>query len=138
VGLVLDTSAVVAMERAGVELPDALRRLGTDDLALPAIVLAELLVGMRLGTGKRRIEARRAKIDELREATRVVDFTAEIAERWANLFAILERGGNRIPANDLTVAATAAHLEFSLLVSPQDEAHFRRVRGLNVVTWQPE
>lgn len=123
------------MERAGAELPATLGRL--EDVALPAIVLAELLVGLRLGSGRRRIEARRTKIDELRESTRLVPFDAEIAERWAELFAALERSGNRIPANDLIVAATAAQLNSAVLVGPDDEAHFRRVRGLEVVPWKP-
>jgi predicted nucleic acid-binding protein len=38
-----------------------------------------------------------------------------------------------IPANDLAVAATALHLEYGVLVGPEDEAHFRRVDGLRVV-----
>ena len=37
----------------------------------------------------------------------IVDFGPEIAERWADLFALLSREGRLIPANDLAVAATA-------------------------------
>jgi predicted nucleic acid-binding protein len=35
-----------------------------------------------------------------------------------------------IPANDLAVAATAMHLDFAVLIGPQDEEQFRRVEGL--------
>jgi len=57
---------------------------------------------------------------------------AETAERWADLFATLQRAGSLIPANDLTVAATALQVGFGVLVGPRDEAHFRRVPLLRV------
>lgn len=131
-GLILDTSALVALERGGRPLTAALARL-EDEPALPAIVLAELLAGVRLATSRRRAAQRRGKIDALVAPTPVVDFDAEIAERWAELFVILERTGTCIPANDLAVAASALHLGFGVLVGPADEQHFRRVPGLRVV-----
>jgi tRNA(fMet)-specific endonuclease VapC len=136
VGVVLDTSAVVAMERAGGNLADILGSLDEEAVALPAIVLAELLVGVRLGS-KRRIDERKAKIARLREMTRLIEFNAEIAQRWAELFVVLEKRGKRIPTNDLAVAATAAHLGYDILVGPQDEGHLQAVPSLRVVSWQP-
>ena len=128
-GLILDTSALVALERAGRPLTAALEN---EPAALPAIVLAELLAGVRLATSRRRAAQRRAKVDALVAVTPVVDFDAEIAERWAELFVILEHTGTRIPANDLAVAASALHLRFGVLVGPADEQYFRRVPGLRV------
>lgn len=133
-GLVLDTSALVALERAGASLPDALGPLADEEVAIPAIVVAELLAGVRLAADPRRAAQRRAKIDAVLALAPVVDFSAEVAEVWADLFAALERRGNRIPANDLAVAATALFLGFTLLVGPQDEEHFRRVEGITVET----
>lgn len=66
----------------------------------------------------------------------MIDFGADVAAVWADLFAALERQGNRTPANDLAVAATALFLGFSVLVGPQDEEHFRRVDGITVETLQ--
>jgi predicted nucleic acid-binding protein len=37
-----------------------------------------------------------------------------------------------VPANDLTVAATALSLGFGVLVAPAAEEHFRRIPGLRV------
>ncbi len=60
----------------------------------------------------------------------VIDTSALVAmERLAT-----SRQGRLIPANDLAVAATAFHLGYGVLVGPRDEAHFRRVQGLHVVT----
>jgi predicted nucleic acid-binding protein len=137
VGLVLDTSALVALERAGASLPGALATLADEEVAIQAIVVAELLAGVRLAREPRRAAQRRAKVDAVLALAPVVDFGTEIAEVWADLFAELERQGNRIPANDLAVAATARHLGFAVLVGPQDEEQFRCVEGITVRTLKP-
>jgi predicted nucleic acid-binding protein len=132
VGLVIDTSALVAVERASVSWERALSSLGDEPAALPAIVCAELLVGVHLARGAARAASRRAKIHALLARIPVVDFGLSIAERWADLFTALSRRGHLIPANDLAVAATALHLGFGVVVGPHDEAHFRSVPGLRV------
>lgn len=139
-GIVVDTSALVAAERQGG--PDTishaegwnrlLGRLAGEAAVLPAAVYAELLVGVQLADGPRRAAARRARVDTLAVRVPIVDFDASIAEEWARLFANLSRRGRLIPANDLMVAATATHLGFPVLVGPSDEHHFRAVDDLSV------
>lgn len=126
----IDTSALVALERAGAAWEAALGELETEPVVVPAIVHAELLVGVKLADSPQRARARQAKVDVLLARVPVVDFTSETAERWADLFAALSRAGTPIPANDLAVAATAVQLGFGVLVGPRDERHFRRVGGL--------
>jgi predicted nucleic acid-binding protein len=137
-GLVVDTSALVALERAGGTLPEGLAALTEEPAAIPAIVVAELLAGVRLAANRRAAARRQAKVDALMALAPVIEFDAEIAARWADHFAALERRGTRIPANDLAVAATATHLGFGVLVGPQDEQHFRRIAGLRVVALPSE
>ena len=131
-GLLIDTSALFALERASAPWQDGLGDLGDEPVALPAIVYAEVLVGVRMAETAGRREARRVKIASLVSRAPIIDFGPEIAERWADLFADLQRAGTLIPSNDLMVAATAQHLDFGVLVGPQDEAHFRRVPDLRV------
>ena len=131
-GLVIDTSALVALERAGSAWDAALAPFALEDVALPAIVYAELLVGVELAGTTRRAAVRRDKVEALASAVGVVDFGPAIAARWASLFAELSHGGRLIPSNDLAVAATARELAFGVLVGPKDEAHFRAVPGLRV------
>ena len=133
-GLILDTSALVALERARAPLTEVLAPLSEEEVAVPAIVVAELLAGVRLARDARRAARRRSKVDAVLALAPVIDFSVEIAEIWADLFAALERQGSRIPANDLAVAATAAFLGFTILVGPQDEEHFRRIEGVTVET----
>ena len=131
-GLVVDTSALVAVERSSIAWDEALAAIGNEPAALPAIVYAELLVGVQLAESPARATSRRSKIDALISRVSIVNFDLEVAERWAELFATLSRAGRLIPANDLAVAATALYLGFGVLVGPRDEAHFRGVPGLRV------
>ena len=101
---------------------------------LPAVVLAELLVGVSIADTVKRAAARRARIDALVAHVPVVDFDAAIAEEWARLFATLSHHGRLIPANDLAVAATAKRLDYGVLVGPSDERHFKAVGDLRVET----
>lgn len=131
-GLVIDTSAVVALERSTTPWEQALSSIGDEPVILPAIVYAELMVGVHLADTPSRAAIRRAKIDALLARVSIVEFGPEIAKRWAVLFAMLSREGRHIPSNDLAVAVTAVHLGFGVLVGPLDEAHFRRLPGLRV------
>jgi len=132
VGLVIDTSAVVAAERAGAEWERLLTRVEDEIAVVPAIVYGELLVGARLARSSSRGATRRGRIAALVGRVPVVEFGQEIAEHWAHLFAQLSRRGQLFPANDLTVAATAVHLGFGVLVGDRDETHFRRIAGLRI------
>lgn len=130
-GLMLDTSALIVWERALAQgkqplLPDE------EEIALPAIVWAEALTGVRLADSAERAAHRRARLEALRRVLEVQPFTAEIAEHYADIFAGLRAAGTMIPQNDLSVAATARALGFGVLVGANDEAHFRRVPGLAV------
>jgi predicted nucleic acid-binding protein len=59
-GLVIDTSALVALERSAGPWSDGLP--ADERVSVPAIVYAELLVGVHLADHPRRAARRRAKI----------------------------------------------------------------------------
>ena len=137
----IDTSALIAVERhassrrvSSRAWSDLLGPAATEPSVLPAIVVAEVLVGVHLANSAARAALRRARIDALTTRFPVMPFDADVAAIWAELVAKLTREGTLIPANDLAVAATALHLGFSVLVGPDDEKHFRRVDGLDVKT----
>ncbi len=131
-GLLIDTSALVALERTSTAWEAALAGFGSEAVAVPAVVYAELLAGVELADTPSRAAARRAKIEAVVARAPIVEFEAGAAARWATVFAQLHRAGTLIPANDLAVAATALHLGFGVLVGPNDEGHFRRIAGLRV------
>ena len=137
----IDTSALIAVERQASShgmssrtWSDLLGPAAMEPSVLPAIVVAEVLVGVHLANSPARAALRRARIDALTTRFPVIPFDAGVAAIWAELVAKLTRKGALIPANDLAVAATALHLGFPVLVGPDDEKHFRRVDGLAVKT----
>jgi predicted nucleic acid-binding protein len=131
VGLMLDTSALVALERSvGSAAPLSLE--ADETYALPAIVWAEALIGVRFAADAPRAARRLARLESIRRLTGIEDFTPLVAEHYADIFSELSRLGRLIPQNDIAVAATARATGFGLLVGPDDEAHFRRVPGLDV------
>jgi predicted nucleic acid-binding protein len=134
VGLVIDTSALVAVERAGSRWEHLVSAFAAESLAMPAIVYAEILVGVVLADSTERAARRRARLDALADLVPIVEFDRQVAAVWADVFATLSRAGTMIPANDLAVAATALHLNYGVCVGPADERHFRAVPGLRVET----
>jgi predicted nucleic acid-binding protein len=130
-GLILDTSALIAWERA--ENAGQTIALGGDQqLIMPAVVWAEALAGVRLADSAARAVRRLARLEAMRRLMGIEPFTAETAEHHADIFAELTQSGTMIPQNDIAVAATARCLDCGVLVGPKDEAHFRRVAGLEI------
>jgi predicted nucleic acid-binding protein len=73
-----------------------------------------------------------ARLEALRGVMGIEPFTAGTAEHHAGIFAELTQSGMMIPQNDIAAAATARCLGCGVLVAPRDEAHFRRIAGLEV------
>ena len=130
-GIVLDTSALIELEKAvDRERPPSFPSEETP--VIPAIVWAEALIGARMADTPARAARRRAHLEALRGQAEVEPFGPEAAEHYADIYAELSRLGALIPQNDIAVAATGRLLGFGVLVGPRDEEHFRRVPGLTV------
>jgi tRNA(fMet)-specific endonuclease VapC len=133
-GLVIDTSALIAWERGVGEMPSGLAL--EDTLTIPAIVWAEAVIGVLLAESPASAARRRRRLESVRSVLGIEPFTEEAAEHYAEIHATLSRAGRMIPANDIAVAATARALGSGVLVGPQDEAHFRAVPGLAVCAFK--
>ena len=132
-GLIVDTSAIVAIERQKADAGIILSRYGSEPVAVPAIVWAELLAGVRLAGDPGTAVRRRARLEQLRLHVPLIAFDAAIAEHYADIFAECSEAGTPIPQNDMAVAATARRFGFRVLVGSEGGSHFRRVRDLEVL-----
>jgi predicted nucleic acid-binding protein len=130
-GLILDSSALIEWERA-IEAGRELAFPSKERIALPAIVWAEGLLGVRMADSVARASIRRARLEAIRATTTIYPFTLAMAEHYADIYMELAKKGRLIPSNDIAVAATARCLGFGVLVGPKDEIHFRQVPGLDV------
>ena len=136
-GIVIDTSALIDIERGGVDLDIALSRFSDKSISFPAIVWAELLVGVRLAGDADISARRRANLEQLRLLVPIVEFGPDIAEHFSDIFSECTKRGSMIPQNDITVAATARFIGAEVLVGKIDEAHFRSIKDLAVITLPP-
>ncbi len=78
-----------------------------DDVAIAAITLAELLVGVELATGKRRTR-RQDHVDGLLQLVSIESYDLDVARSHASLLAWVRQQGRPRGAHDLIIAATAA------------------------------
>ena len=130
-GVVLDTSVLIAAERGAVRLEALLESLGEETVAVAAITASELLHGCHRA-GDAGVRARRsAFVDALLDSLPVLPFGLPEARRHAELWAELARTGTAIGPHDLLIAATALAQGFVLATLNQRE--FGRVPGLRLV-----
>ena len=127
---VLDTNSVVFFFKGEGRVAEALLARKPDEVALPAIVLYELEVGVLRSKDPGR---RRGQLDTLVEATRVLPFGRGEARTAARIRTELERSSDGIGPLDTLIAATALANRGTLVTHNMRE--FRRVRGLTVEDW---
>jgi tRNA(fMet)-specific endonuclease VapC len=78
-----------------------------DDVAIAAISVAELAVGIELADGKRRRKARKEFVAALMKAVSVEVYDLDVARAHGALLAHARRSGRARGAHDLIIAATA-------------------------------
>lgn len=122
--LLLDTTFLVDAER-GLDLDAAID--DEDDLAVAAVTIAELLVGVLLASDEARSQ-REAFVREIAEALPVVDYDSAIATEHAELLASVRRAGRPRGAHDLIIAATARATD--RVVVTADAAAFAGLPGV--------
>ncbi len=95
---------LIATDRSGTELDEVID--DEDDVAIAAITVAELLVGVRLADGARR-SARQRFVDDVAAAIPILSYDATVADSHADLLVATRRQGRPRGAHDLIIAATA-------------------------------
>ena len=101
----LDTSALISIERSRGLLDEVV--LDDDEPALSAITVAELRVGVELGSGRKR-QQREAFIGWVEHHVPTVPYDGEVAHAHAKLIAYCRRAGTQRSAYDLMIAATGS------------------------------
>ncbi|MGC9998315.1 MAG: PIN domain-containing protein [Terriglobia bacterium] len=134
-GLILDSSVVIAAERRGETVEQLIARIlratGDQDAALSAVGLTELVHGVhRASTPEVRLR-RESFLNELLADLTVYPYTKETALLAGRLDAEQQSRGVVIPFADLLIGATSLVLGYSVLTV--NDRHFGRIPGLTVV-----
>ncbi len=134
-GLILDSSLLIASERHGQRVWDALERVrdqqGETECALSAVTVVELTHGIYRAKSEADAKRRRAFVEELCQAVPVEPITLEIAQLAGRIEGEQAAKGIVIALPDLLIGVTALHLGYS--VATVNPRHFQLIPGLSVV-----
>jgi tRNA(fMet)-specific endonuclease VapC len=134
-GLILDSSVLVAAERQGRNARQMLTliagQVGETDVAFSVVTLIELAHGAARADTPSRQANREQFIRELQDAVPIHPVTVSVALRAGRIDGETQALGIRIPLSDLLIGVTA--LELGDSVATGNVRHFRLVPGLSVV-----
>lgn len=134
-GLILDSSVLVAAERGGQNAHQTLAAIsgkaGDTEIALSVVTLIELAHGAARADTLERKTKRQRFIQELRTALPIHPVTVSLAIRAGRIDGENQARGIRLPILDLLIGVTALELGYS--VATANVRHFRLLPGLAVV-----
>lgn len=134
-GVVLDSSILVAAERQKHNTPEVLRRIrqviGNVPIVICALTVAELGHGIYRADTLPRAQQRRQFLDELKANVPVHPVTETTAEIIARIGGEQSAKGINLPLGDLIIGACA--LELGYAVATGNVRDFGRIPGLEVI-----
>ena len=135
-GLILDSSIVIAAERRGHTVRQILEQIkaayGEIDIGLSVVTIAELMHGAYRAKDEAQKRRRLAFIDRLCSDVLLHPVTVEVARRVGRIEGEQAAQGIVIAFEDLAIGVTALQLGFD--VATLNLRHFQRIPGLTVVT----
>lgn len=134
-GLILDSSVVIAAERQRETVPQLLRRIvaaaGDQPVALSAVGLTELVHAIYRASNPGDRQNHERFIADLLEDMEVVSYARATALLAGKIDGEQRAQGVTIPFADLLIGATA--LEHGYAVATVNLRHFQKVPGLQIV-----
>lgn len=128
VGKLLDTNAIIALQRGEVGIIDLLE--ASPDVVLSSVVVGELYIG---AVNSQQVEANIEAIEELVALLPTLVVDTVTSYYYAQVRRHLKLKGRPIPENDLWIAAHA--LQHNLILVT-DDGHFGYIDGLQLETWR--
>ncbi|MCQ8105754.1 type II toxin-antitoxin system VapC family toxin [Methylomonas sp. SURF-2] len=126
----LDTNTVIYFFKGIGKVASRLFSLPPHEIALPAVVLYELQVGIAKSSSP---EKRSNQLNELLTVVRVLPFTEHEAAITARIRASLEKAGTPIGPLDMMIAGIALANQATLVTHNTKE--FSRIDGLQLEDW---
>jgi predicted nucleic acid-binding protein len=130
-GLILDTSILIANERGKFDFSGFLRQFPSPQPLITAVTASELLHGVERAQDPVRRARRQQHVEQILTSILVQPFDLTQARCHARIGADLEMRGQMIGAHDLQIAA--AGLALGHEVATLNVREFQRATGLRVV-----
>jgi len=135
-GLILDSSVLIAAERQGQNARQTLTsissQVGVTDIAISVVTLIELAHGVARANTTERKEKRQQFLRELQSAVPIHPVTIALALRAGQLDGENTAKGICLALADLLIGITALELGYSIATA--NLRHFHLIPGLNVVS----
>jgi tRNA(fMet)-specific endonuclease VapC len=125
--VLLDTTFLIDAVRSGLHLEAAID--DEDDVAVAAVSVAEILVGVELASSKHR-PRREAFVGDVVSSIPIVPYDLSVAGEHAKLLAAVKLAGRPRGAHDLIIAATARATNRRLITA--DPEAFDELPGVEV------
>ena len=133
-GVVLDSTVVIAAERSGKNprrvIEDLAARLGDTEATLSVVTVIEIAHGIERANSVERRTTRQRLLDELLQKIAIEPVTVPIAFRAGKIDGELAARGVRVALGDLLIGATALHLGFEVVT--HNVRHFKMIPNLLV------
>ena len=133
-GLILDTSVLVAAERRGQSPSESFAeicaRFGDVPVAISMLTVFELMHGVERARTADQAHRQLVFVDILCAGLTVFPITVEIARLGGRIEGALAAKGVSVALDDLLIGATALHLSFG--VETKNTKHFALIPGLVV------
>lgn len=133
-GILIDSSVFIGVERSGADVSTYIRGREEDDLFLSVISVSELLHGVHRAADAKTRAKRLAFVEGVLAAIPVLVVDLATARSHAQLWANMARQGTMIGVHDSWLAATC--LAHGLRLATVNFREFARVPGLDVEKWE--
>lgn len=129
-GVIFDTSVLIAIERNTESLERIISKKKSEPFGISAITAAELLHGVYRADSENRRIKREAFVEKILEIFPIYPFDLAAARIYADIWAGFAKKGISVGAHDLLIASTAISLGFSVITS--DTKDYKKIHGLKI------
>lgn len=127
---VLDTNILIYFFKGMGKVAQNMLSTTPQEIAIPAIVLFELELGIQKSTSP---DKRQAQLKQLTDLITIIPFGYDEAMVAASIRAKLEKNGTPIGPYDVLIAASALSGNHTLITHNISE--FRKINGLKIQDW---
>jgi tRNA(fMet)-specific endonuclease VapC len=133
-GLIFDTSVLIAIERNPSALEKVIHRKEDEPFGISVITVSELLHGVHRADSEKRRLRRESYVEKVIELFPIFLFDLSAARIYARVWANLAKKGIVVGAHDLIIASTCISLGFSVLTA--NARDFGKIEGLAVEQYE--
>jgi len=128
-GIIFDTSVLIALERGAHGLEKLVAGRESEPFGVSVVTVSELLHGVLRADSEKRRLTRGAFVEKIIQTFPLYPFDLSAARIYAKLWANLAKKGVTIGAHDLMIASTAIALGFSVATADGD---YRKIKEVSV------